>query len=291
MKILLPLLLSLSLFGLDLGYDTDSIEEQSQSKNMSNSRDQDVSGNTSNSRTKTKNTETSESLSKSLSKDVKVKFLAELIALEKAGVEPFASCSLLNKPKSLKDFDLSCDVGFGMNSGMCNYFNEAAKNYKNLNEVIDSEYVINMKLYINCGAYYGAVIGQALKTGEVDFEIKDEEIKKFFLLVQDNLVDSDCRFAGALTDITCGSVVINYLNIPVIKFAGVEIFGGNKYYGYNLNLTKDKRTQDSLQISLAKSSSKSLSVKRSKSMKQDMSLTSRISSKATASLSTGKFVN
>jgi len=291
MKYLLIMFLSLNLFALDLTFDTDNSKDTSMSESVSNSKDKSIDKTKKKERTYTKTKDKSLTRTKKIDYDGKVKALAYLAGLEKAGVEPFASCRLLSKPHNLADFDLSCKNDYGMQGDLCSYLQNSATNYENLEEVIEEDQIENIKGYANCGILYGGIIAQYLKNGILNVEIKDKKLKEHMNEVSEQIFDSECNFADKISNIMCGSNVINIAGVLKLSANNYEIFGGNEYFGYKLNLSKDSSIKNSLSKSFVKSKAKSYSNKVAKSLKQDQGNSYKLSTKAAANLSVGKFVS
>ena len=291
MKYLLLVLISINVFALDLTYDTDRGTDTTIGESNSKSKDLSIDNTKKSENSTTKSSDKSFTKSKRVDYDGKVRAIAYLAGLEKAGVSPFKECRLLTKPHRVEAFDLSCKMGgYGNSNNLCSYLKEQASNYALISEVVESEIEEDIKGYANCGVLYGGIIAQYLKTGVLDVEIKDQKIKSEMSNVTEEIFGSECNLADKTTVIMCDSVTLDISRTLRLTANSVEIFGGNEYFGYKLNLSKDKSFKNSLAKSFVKSKARSDSNKIAKSLKIDEGNTYKLSRKAAANMSVGKFV-
>jgi len=289
--ILAFVLLTANVFALDLSVNTDKDLENSANKSLSRSKDMSVDKTKTTTKSKDNTKEKSLLKSKNLTLDGKVKTIATIAALEKLNLGTFGYCKLLTEPKNVSDFDLSCKTKWGgYNSGLCDFISSAAQNYQPLSEVVDKEKEEELKGYAACGLYYSGLIAQALKTGKLNLEIKDPEIKDQIIFYLAILEDSNCILAGNTSTIMCNSLTINIDNSLKLTANNVEIFGGDYYLGYKLDLSKNKSINKSLRLSYNMSSAKNLSNKIVKTLKNENSEIIKMSKKASSSLGLGKFI-
>jgi len=289
--ILAFVLLTANVFALDLSVNTDKDLENSANKSLSRSKDMSVDK----TKTVTKSKDISKSKDMSKSKDIsldgKVKIIATLAAMEKLNIGTFGYCKLLTEPKNLSDFDLSCKTKWGSyNKGLCDFISSAAQNYQPLTDIVEEYVEEELKSYAACGLYYSGLIAQYLKTGKLDVIIKDKPIKNQIILYLSILEDSNCILAGNTHTIMCNSLTININNSLNLSANNVEIFGGNEYLGYKLNLSKNRSLRKSLNVSYNMSNAKNLSNKIVKTLKNENSEVIKMSKKASSSLGLGKFI-
>ena len=291
MKYLLFIALSLNLFALDMGLDTSTDKDTGRNKTSSKSKDLSIDKTKSNTNSTTKSKEKSLSKIKKIDYDGKVTALTFLAALERAEVAPFGSCRLLTKPRNISHFGLSCRNKYGISSNLCSYLKSEADSYSLIKKIpVAAKYEDQIKGYGNCGALYGGIIAQYLKNGVLDVKIQDKKILEQVQNVIIEINEADCNLAEKTTNIMCDGVDINVATTLRLTANAVEVFGANEYFGYKLNLSKDKSVKTSLSKAFVKSKARSKSVKLAKSMKSDKSYSHKLSQRATQNLSMGKFI-
>ena len=276
---------------MDLTFDTDKSNDTTVSESISNSKDSSIDNTKKRENTSTKSNDKSLTKIKKVDLDGKVKAIAYLAALEKAGVSPFSECKLLTKPHKVEAFRLSCKTGYGVSTNFCSFLQEQAGNYALINEVVEGDVEPKIKGYANCGLLYGGIIAQYLKNGVLSVEIKDRKIFKLMNNIALEIENSECNLAGTTTNIMCDSISLDISKVLKLTANNYEIFGGNEYFGYKLNLSKDKSIKSSLATAYVRSKARSDSSKMAKSLKMDQGNSYKLSQKAAANLSVGKFVS
>lgn len=250
-SILVFSLLTTSVFAFDISSDTSNSRNTGteQSVNISNGKEYHLE------RSKGHNQSINRSISKSKSREVsllnQVSIINDLKVLEEKGVQPYRECDILTHPKLLADFGITAiNNNFGMESVdtyKSDMLEKAARYNQPLSSVdIDSTPIKN---YINCVAFYGAIIAQGMKDNIKSGVIKDRQIKETFMSIQNDLRDSTCRFAGDLHDIVCGDIRFTIGYEPKLFYLSYAIFdgalNGASFYGYTsstrLNYSREKR--------------------------------------------------
>lgn len=292
MKYLLMIFLSINVFALDLTFDTDSTNDTSIGESTSNSKDQSIDNTKKKEDTKTKSNEKSFVKSRKIDYDGKINALAYLAGLEKAEVSPFAECRLLTKPHKVESFDLGCEIEYGVSKERCTNLDSAAKSQSAISSLdVDEEVEGEIKGYANCGLLYGAIIAQYLKTGLLNVEIKDKKILNSMNDIALEIDNAECYLNDTTTNIMCDSVSLDISRTLKLTANSYEIFGGNEYFGFKLNISKDKNKKSSISNAFTKSKARSDSNKIAKGIKYDQSNNYKLSQKAAANLSVGKFVS
>lgn len=291
MKYLLILFISINVFALDLTYDTDHSTDTTVSEGSTHSKDKSIENSKKTERSRTKTHDKSVAKSKRVDYDGKIHAIAYLAALEKAGVKPFSQCRLITKPHNVQNFGLSCRTEYGVSGNLCQFLDNSAKSYAYISSVVDQNSEEQIKGYANCGLLYGGIIAQYLKTGKLSVAITDKKILNQLRSMNEEIENAQCNLAGSTTHIMCDSVTLDISNVLKMSANNYEVFGGNEYFGYKLNLSKDKSIKSSIAIAYVRSKARNDSNKMSKGIKYDQNNNYKLSRKAAANLSVGKFVS
>jgi len=294
-------LLSTSSYALDLSAGSSKSLNIDIKNDKSKSKDLSINKSKNKEESKTKSVKEDMAETNSLSFDGKVKILTRLTDIERLTKEYnlqaadsfFSKCSLLTAPRFNADFGLTCKTKFGSyNSGLCSFLNTAASNYAPLKDVLNSRQEKALKEYIVCGLVYGGYIAEVIKTQNVenDFFIEDEEINDMMIDFLYDLEESDCKLGGNLNTIICGGLTADISKTLKVYSNNFEVFGGNEYYGYKLNISKSKSVNKSIDRSLkfSKSKSKSLSVKKTSNSSRSKAI--QMNQNAAANISTSSFM-
>lgn len=212
--------------------------------------------------------------------------------LERAGVMPFARCNLLSQPLNLErvfnaDIFSQGKAGRTTNKMVYRILEEDAKGsdyVRNLDGTKNKE----VERLASCFYYYG-IVGQAaveeLAKGEfgafwkkqggekvrMDIPLKDyqaalktkvvdvatspakiSDLKAF----KREVMESGCRFPGAVTDIRCGELVYTFNGYPAAKYNTVPWLDETHLAGYSSKMTIDTKNSLSAVLDKLKSVSK-----------------------------------
>jgi hypothetical protein len=288
-KYLMILFISVNLLALD--------------QSVSDSNDMSYKENTSQGFSKNINTSNSKSLTKSnsktreksvsenthLSRIEQVSSFVALIALEKSGIEPFASCQILSKPRLPIDFELSCQMPDGtVNSGRCNFLQTAAQSNLDLDSVTYKGFEV--KQYAACVSLYGALIAQDMKYDKFTPYIFDQEIKRIYEDFEDSLENGHCRLNGSASMIACGSTQVKIDFEPLVISGGITLYSNQTYFGYSSSKSKDKSKRLAETFSLTKSKVKSKANSLAKSLITNIDESVNIQKASSNSISLSKFL-
>jgi len=192
-----------------------------------------------------------------------VNYIAEL---EKSDVLPFSYCKLYTKPKVPEDFGFTAMKKQGNGTATidtirASMLEQAAKSNASVDSM-SSNSNENVKVYRDCMAYYGAVIGQSILTlnnelpkiakvnedkkrnekvvqdigledlkilaqGSINKTLKSGVNSRFIKNLYDKVIsgDQDCRFNGAVQSINCGITTMEISSKPNLEVGGVQYFG------------------------------------------------------------------
>ncbi len=201
-----------------------------------------------------------------ISVDIGSLFIDQISKLEKRGVEPFGYCKLYTQPKVADFFGFTAMTkqrnGFAqIDTVRASMLEQAAKSNATVNSASHNA-ENKLKIYRDCMAYYGAIIGQSIITlnkelpavskvnknkknnqrliydiGLEDLKllakgalnktlakgVKSKFIKSYYQqIIKDEKV---CRFNGSTTSINCGAVTMGISSKPTLEVGGVQYFG------------------------------------------------------------------
>lgn len=193
-------------------------------------------------------------------------FVNYIADLEKNDVLPFSYCKLYTKPKVAEDFGFTAMRQQGNGSATidtirASMLEQAAKSNASVDSM-SSNSNEHLKVYRDCMAYYGAVIGQSILTlnnelpkiakvnedkkrnekivqdigledlkmlaqGSINKTLKSGVNSQFVKNYYDKVIggDQDCRFNGAVQSINCGITTMEISSKPNLEVAGVQYFG------------------------------------------------------------------
>lgn len=193
-----------------------------------------------------------------------IAFLRTLRELEETGVEPFATCRVVSRPKLPVDFRLAPAInasGGRMSINRVNMLKNAAENNV---EVAAVTAEAPIREYRDCLALYGAVIKRSFEnlSGDIaslDFvkkktvkgalqEIRGIGFRDYFLLGKGALLRTvknldafqdeqrkdlaPCRFEGSVSTIQCGASQMVLGSKPALTVEGVGVYGNGQYGGF-----------------------------------------------------------
>jgi len=288
-KIIILLAFSLSLFGVDQSQNSNSNQDYKEDKTVGYNKSINVNNSKDTSEDNSKTKESSYTVSHDLAKIEQTSALIVLMALEKTGIQPFASCKVLTRPSLPRDFDLSCDNGDGrVNEGRCNFLNNAANSNFSIDKVtyLDEE----LKGYFACIGLYGALIAQDMKRDKFSAILTDKELLKTFRFFAYDLENSDCRLNGSTTHIICGASTLNISPKPDLIYSNISLYSDNTFYGYSSSVSRNKSKRQANSFSFSKSKKKSKSNAMAKSINTNKSTSTAISKAASSNLSLSKFL-
>jgi len=282
------LLVSINLFAVDMSVSGSKDQSYKEDKSLGYSKSMTVDKSKDTTKTKSKTKERSESESLSLTRVEQISSLVGLMALEKSGIEPFATCQILSKPKLTSDFDLSCRVGNNVNEGRCQFLENAAKSNFALDEV--TYMTDEIKEYAACTALYGALIAQDMKHNKFSPELTDKELVKIFEGFEKTLDSDNCVLNGSASEIVCGSTKLVIGFEPMLIYSGISLYSDKTYYGYSSQKSKDKSKRLSDSFSMSKSKRKAQSNNLAKSLSTNTALSASLQKGSSANLSLSKFL-
>jgi hypothetical protein len=187
-------------------------------------------------------------------------FLDRISQMEQQGEGEFGKCRIVTRPKLPRDFGISAEVSPGViDSIKAEYLSKAVQSNTYVTGITSEE---DIRVYRNCLAFYGAVIGQAYiylssdlhslgiksntkSIGYDDFvslantalqralqSIKNATIKNTYnRIVTDT---SPCRFAQSIENlhVQCGPVLLVIGPRPQMFVMGAAQWYGEKFAGY-----------------------------------------------------------
>jgi len=193
-----------------------------------------------------------------------IAFLRTLRELEDTGVEPFATCQVISRPRLPADFRLAPAVktsGARMSINRANNLKNAAENNSDVSSVTDEAPI---REYRDCLALYGAVIKASFENLSDDLaglkfvqkktvkgalqEIRGIGFRDYFLLGKGALLravkninvlrdqqrqdPTPCRFEGNVSTIQCGASQLVLGSKPTLTTEGVGVYGNGQYGGF-----------------------------------------------------------
>lgn len=288
-KIVLLFTFSLSLFAIDMSQNSNKDQSYKEDKTVGYNKSININKSKDISKDTTKSKEKSYTVSQDLTKIEQTAALIMLLALEKVGIEPFASCQVLSNPRLAGDFELSCDNGYSsINEGRCSFLQNAAISNFNIDEVTYMSDEI--KTYAACVGLYGALIAQDMKRNKFSPILTDIELKETFLLFTENIAESDCKFNGASTSFVCGASFFDIGIKPNLVFSNISLYSDSAFYGYSSSINKSKSRKQSDTFSMSESKKRSKSNAMTKSINSNKSLSNSLSKASSANLSLSKLL-
>ncbi|MBI5749670.1 MAG: hypothetical protein HZA00_11160 [Nitrospinae bacterium] len=199
--------------------------------------------------------------------DLYTLYLPTLLELEKSD-ERFRECKIISKPKLLKDFNLTSEIRPGIYDTIkAQILKDAGESNSPVSQFTDDN---SIRLYRDCLALYGAIIGQASKLlkediGKINSTIGKEDIQTlsdisiqkisgfddtisqlYLSIIRD---DTPCVFNGSPNNIMCGNSMIVISSKPTLSLNQTEIYG-TKFFGYSGTIKiseSSKKTKESVQ--------------------------------------------
>lgn len=257
-KILLSIAILFSFsYATDFSVDTtQNIKvDKDRTKNERESMEQRNNLSKRNSTTKSKDKTDTESTE--LTKIEQTEILDKIMEFEDNNIYPFSECKMLTKPKLLPDFGLTSETPDGIDSYKAELLDKAAKNSYSVRRVGGKEKLI--KDYINCGAFYGGIIAQSMKSGQIDIDIHDKEILRTYKKVKRYLKRTHCRFDKSLENIQCGPLKLGIAYEPQVFYANISLLNNQTFYGYSANERKTLSYSNRLAQEISKSKEQSVS--------------------------------
>ena len=198
----------------------------------------------------------------SVSEVAQADILDKIEELENKNIYPFSTCKILTKPKLLADFGITAETpGGGIDTIKADLMSSAAK-YNFLIEKIGAD-ENKIKDYINCEAYYAAIIAQSFITNKLEIKLKNRKIKRIYKKIKKYLARTKCRFKSELDTIICGPVKVQIGYAPVLYFSNIAIFNDDTFFGYTAKNDKTVSVSNSLEQSISKNKEKSVSSSKS----------------------------
>jgi len=254
---------SLSLLATDFSVDTSQNNSVNIDKSNSEKEGMEQRTNLSKRASTTKSKDKTDTESYELTKIEQTEILDKIMDFEESGIYPFSACKLLTNPKLLPDFGITSETEDGyIDSYKADLLDKAAKNSFALKRVRAKEKLV--KDYINCGAFYGGIIAQAMKTGQIDTDITNKEIKRTYKKVQRFLGRTHCRFDKSLENIACGPLKLSVGYEPQIFYSNISLFNNQTFYGYSANERKTVSYSNRLAQEVSKTKERSTGTSLSK---------------------------
>lgn len=276
--------LASSSYALDMSSDSSQSQKSDIDDTMNYKKGKDSKRSQAERQSKTSTSDKSLTQSKELSVGEQYNLLSSIMVSEKTGEDPFSSCNVLTNPKLSADFGLSSEDEEGdIDSIFADILQKSANNNALISKVGADEYEV--KDYINCAAYYGAIIAQGMKKGVYSTEIKDEKIQRTFEDFQIALSESRCRFNGATTNIQCGSISLKIDTTPNVSFSGIPLYSDQTFFGYNgkTSVNKAKSQRIAFERQQQKETMRSTSISKDASLSFKATASEDVSSKTSFS--------
>lgn len=268
-KLILPLMItfSVSAFAVDTSVDTSQTENTNTENSMSYKKAKDLKDTKAEKESKTKTVDDTHSSSHEISRVDQASIMMKIKNSEKGGEFPFSECQVFTHPKLTKDFGLSAKMEDGsFDTYFADLLSKAATYNSPITEVnADQDEV---KDYINCVSYYGAIVAQSIKTQAYSIDITDKDIKKMFKSIQKDLANSDCVFDKSVDNIVCGAVNLKIAYKPSVEYANIPIYADNTFFGYS----GSKKISDGNSVRNSKENQTSTEKMKSKSLTKDNSI-------------------
>lgn len=279
--IALSLILSANLLAVDVSIDNSVSQKSDSDSSMSRKKSDDNKQTQGIRESKTSTSDKSHSKSFDLTKNGQVEMLEAIKDAEGRGIKPFSECAVLTHPKLVADFGLTSEDENGdIDTIFADILQKAAGNNASISSVGADEY--DVKDYMNCVAYYGAIIADSLKHDEFSTDIRDKKIQATFEKIQADLANSKCRFDKSTDAIVCRSVKLKIDYEPALSYSNIAIYSNQTYFGFSAS---DKVSTSSSQR-LAFEAQTSKEKARTISMTKDKSITDKISSSKDTSAKT-----
>ena len=278
------MVLSLSLFATDFSVDTSQNIGSSVDKTKSEKESMDQKTNLTKRASTTKSKDKTDTESFELTKIEQTEILDKIMEFEENGVYPFSACKLLTNPKLLPDFGITSEKRNGdIDMYKAELLEKASKNSFPISRVGAREKLV--KDYLNCGAFYGGIIAQSMKTGKIDIDIEDKEIKRTYTRAKKYLAKKHCRFDKSLENITCGPLKLVVAYDPQIFFANISLFNNQTFYGYSATERKTVSYSNRLAQEVSKSKERSSGTSRTKDISRNWKYNTGTESSAKTSFS------
>ena len=260
--------LTLSIFATDFSVDTSQNINSNIDKSKSEKEGMEQRTNLSKRASTTKSKDKTDTESFELTKIEQTEILDKIMEFEDNGIYPFSACNILTNPKLLPDFGITSETRSGdIDIYKADLLDRAAKNSFPISKVRAKEKIV--KDYINCGAFYGGIIAQSMKTGKIDTDITDREIKRTYKKVKRYLRRTHCRFDKSLENITCGPLKLVVAYDPQVFYANISLFNNQTFYGYSATERKTVSYSNRLAQEVSKSKERSSGTSRTKDISRN----------------------
>ena len=251
-----------TLFATDFSADTTTSTKTNLEKTKNRNSNMDQGNKLSKSISKSKQKSKSKSKNYTVTKVAQADLLNKIEEFENKNIYPFSTCKILTNPKLLADFGITAETeDGGIDTIKADLMSSAAKYNFPVSKVgADTN---KIKDYINCQAYYAAIIAQSFLTNKLQIKIKNRKIKRIYRKIQKYLAKSKCHFQGELNEIVCGPIKFQIGYTPSLFFSNIAIFNNDTFYGYTAKNDRMVSISNSLTQSISKSKEKYASNSRS----------------------------
>lgn len=283
------MMLSSSLYGLDVSTNSSSDINVKEDETQSKNRSKNNSTTNENGNTKTETWDKSRTDSTDLKRIEQTDALMNLMALERAGIQPFKGCSVLTKPRLRDDFGLSCITRFGGSlDSYCTQLDNAGKSNVPVEDYIDD--IDYLKEYMSCIGLYGTIIAQDMKRNKFSPKLTDKDLKYKFMRFASELEDSECRFDGTIESVICGSIAFKISSNPAVFYGSISMYSEQSYLGYTSAYSENVAKRYSASLSKSRSKRRSDAISLSDSITNNTTTAASVSASSAANLSMSKLL-
>jgi len=271
-------ILATTVSAVDLSVDTSNTQQSNQDTSMSTKNSKDIKDSKSKKDSTSYSKDKSKAKSKEVSRIANVDILDYLAEQEEKGVYPFSECQVIANPKTQVDFGITAedeDEDY-IDTNLKTLLDNSAASNSVVSRTIDYDKLAFLD-YLNCINFYGSVIGQSLKTGEIKSNITDREIlkqhkkiTKFLTKAYKNQRGYKIKFHKQVDTFQINRLKVKLDYEPTLDFNKIAIYGQN-FFGYTANsrktftLTKSKKLDRTIakdkSVNLTKTKDKTLSNK------------------------------